>query len=194
MNRIHIINFLAEKIRAKDYLELGVSRGICFARINVENKIGVDIKTHNAVRGGNVTHVMTSDDFFEQNDKKFDLIFVDGLHVEEQVKRDILNSVECLNDGGYIVCHDMSPKSEEKQNDPPEWNGTCWRAWVRIRSERDDLDMSVVDVDQGCGVITKNASQKLIINEDLTWKNLVKNRKEWLNLVSVEKFRKEHGE
>ena len=33
-------------------------------------------------------------------DEKFDLIFIDGLHHADQVKRDFENSLRCLNDNG----------------------------------------------------------------------------------------------
>ena len=46
---------------------------------------------------------MTSDEFFKNNKDQFDLIFIDGLHHYNQVKKDIINSVEVLKDGGIIL-------------------------------------------------------------------------------------------
>ena len=101
---------------------------------------------------------MTSDDFFKQNNENFDVIFIDGLHEYGQVYRDIQNSLKFLNDGGYIICHDMSPNNEiiqrYPQTHPGEWTGDCWKAWVKLKSEKSDLQMFVVDSDYGCGVIT----------------------------------------
>ena len=37
--------------------------------------------------GGNMK--ITSDDFFKQNKNKYDCVFIDGLHIYDQVKRDI---------------------------------------------------------------------------------------------------------
>ena len=69
------------------------------------------------------------------------------------------------------------------------WTGDCWRAWVHFRSHNKDLSMFVVDTDYGCGVITRG-SQTLINQEsqELTFENFDNNRKEWLNLISVESF------
>ena len=39
---------------------------------------------------------MSSDEFFLKNKDQFDIIFIDGLHVYEQVKRDIENSLIVL--------------------------------------------------------------------------------------------------
>ena len=207
MKRYDIINTLAQKNNAKDYLEVGISRGRNFVRVNIEDKIGVDPMPRHAMGRQNTTHVMTSDKFFEENYKKFDVIFIDGLHVNEQVYKDINNALNFLNDGGFIVCHDMNPdveaiqlpdEAEAKRLRPRgcrRWAGDCWKAWVRIRQERDDLIMHVVDTDEGCGVISKafpyyRGTPKLDIKEELTYKGLEANRKEWLDLITVEEFKK----
>ena len=49
---------------------------------------------------------MTSNDFFKSNNNKFDLVYVDGDHSSVQVYRDILNSWDVLNKGGYLVLDD----------------------------------------------------------------------------------------
>ena len=53
---------------------------------------------------------MTSDEFFELNNEKFDFVFVDGLE-HDQVRRDVENALRCLNPGGYIALHDMLPRN-----------------------------------------------------------------------------------
>jgi len=49
---------------------------------------------------------MTSNEFFEKNDDKFDLIFVDGDHTASQVLKDLKNSWNILIDGGYLILDD----------------------------------------------------------------------------------------
>jgi hypothetical protein len=49
---------------------------------------------------------MTSNEYFENNNKKFDLIYVDGDHNSEQVSLDIKNSWKILNKGGYLILDD----------------------------------------------------------------------------------------
>jgi SAM-dependent methyltransferase len=72
------------------------------------------------------------------------------------------------------------------------WCGTVWKAFVRIRSERDDLEMFVVDTDHGVGVLKSNGKQKkLQCPEDIYTYNVFNQyRKEILNLISVEEFKK----
>lgn len=186
MLRTNIINFLIQKINAKKYLEIGVSDGVNFSNIKCEYKVGVDPELQSPA-----TIHLTSDDFFKNNNENFDVIFIDGLHHSDQVYRDIINSLEILNDGGYIICHDMNPQQEEHQIIPFTggiWNGDCWKAFVQLRKERDDLDMFVVDTDHGCGVISRGKQEILLDDKELSWNNFLNHRKEWLNLISTSDF------
>ena len=51
-------------------------------------------------------HRKTSDNFFTQNKLKFDLIYIDGNHLFDFVKRDISNSLNFINQDGIIVLDD----------------------------------------------------------------------------------------
>lgn len=208
MDRTQIINYLAKKINAKAYLEIGVrDHSENFDKINIQDKTGVDPCHEYFDR--EPTFKLTSDVFFAKNTETFDIIFIDGLHEAEQVERDILNSLHILNTDGFIVCHDMNPAIYERQllkDDPkrleyslreeakgnPEyglWNGDCWKAFIKIRSEREDLCMTTVDTDFGCGIISRGNQRILDVEPvNLHYQNLQKNRKEWLNLISVDEF------
>tara|TARA_Y100001937_G_scaffold128498_1_gene205464 strand:+ start:5182 stop:5763 length:582 start_codon:yes stop_codon:yes gene_type:complete len=191
MTRTEIIQKLITKVSANSYLEIGMGPGINFNKVVCNKKISVDPKPTVPV-----TFSLTSDDFFKQNKDKFDIIFIDGLHWSEQVYKDIINSLEVLNYNGYIICHDMNPHSEFIQRYPQpkkesEWTGDCWKAWVKLRTERDDLNMYVVNTDYGCGIITRGKQDKLIVNDELTWELLNSDRIKLLNLISVDKFNKD---
>lgn len=188
MDRTAILNILAEKISAKSYLEIGYGNGKNFEKINCKIKISVDPNPDY-----NATICLTSDDFFKTNKNTFDLIFIDGLHHSDQVERDVLNALEVLNEGGYIVCHDLNPQQEEHQTIPYQggiWNGDCWRAFVKFRQTKSDLEMFTIDADNGCGVIKKGQQELLLINQELNYKNFDSNRKSWLNLITPNEFYK----
>ena len=189
-NRDELINYLIKKIDAQSYLEIGICDGSNHKKIQCKNKIGVDPNSGSS----EVTYQITSDTFFYHNKGMFDVIFVDGLHVYEQVYKDIINSLKFLNKNGYVICHDMNPPTEQHQAVPRpigqrQWNGDCWKAWARIRSERNDLTMHVVDMDWGCGVIKFGNQQPLLIDiNKLNYEFLENNRKSVLNLISTEDF------
>jgi hypothetical protein len=186
--RSDIINRIIEKNDYKKHLEIGVYRAcLNFDKIKVDYKVGVDPGKEGYFEA---MFAMTSDEFFELTDDKFDTVFVDGLHHADQVYKDIINSLEVLNEDGTIICHDMNPQIYHHQvipQVPGAWNGDCWKAFVQLRMERTDLRMCVIDADWGLGVIQKGTQEKLE-EVELTYDNFDKNRERWLNLISEEEF------
>ena len=69
--RWDLIDYLIKKNKYSEYLEIGCDQDQLFSKINIENKTGVDPSS-----GGNTRK--TSDEFFFENKKKFDIIFIDG--------------------------------------------------------------------------------------------------------------------
>ena len=186
MTRTEIINLFIEKNNYKSYLEIGTQNGKNFEAIKCAHKVGVDPEPMSKA-----THHQTSDEFFKTNEDVFDIIFIDGLHHAEQVISDIANSLLNLKKGGTIVCHDINPTSEKMQQVPriqTEWTGDCWKAFMQFRENKKTLKMFVVDTDYGVGVIQRGKQETVNIDCELTYENFVANRKEWLNLISVEEF------
>jgi hypothetical protein len=189
MNRIDIINGFVKKLKATKYLEIGVQSGDCFRAINCENKVGVDPDGLSAA-----TIIKTSDDFFIENKEKFKVIFIDGMHESDFVYRDIMNSLNCLEEGGIVLMHDCLPTNESMQTIPlqshhVEWTGNTWEAYVKVRTERDDLEMRVVNCDWGVGIIRKlrddePRAQKLVLNCEANYANFVNNKQEWMNIIN----------
>lgn len=189
MKRWDIINYLAKRNDAQSYLEIGVESGNCFLRIDVPHKISVDPD----IRSNNPTYLMSSDEFFAQNEETFDLIFIDGLHESDQVKRDIENALECLNPDGAIVCHDIIPPWEDAQKvprpQPPTiWTGDCWRAWLSLRESRRDLTMFVVESDYGCGIIEFGQQSLITTSKNMSYEKFAPRQTELLNIKPVSWF------
>ena len=68
------------------------------------------------------------------------MVFIDGLHTYEQVKKDIINSLDCLKENGVVLVHDCMPDCMSKQAVPRyrmTWNGDVWRAIVDLRHNGD---------------------------------------------------------
>lgn len=183
MNRTELIKFLIKRFGYTSYLEIGCANDWNFNQIPAALKVGID-----PGQGGTLR--MTSDDFFAQNTQTFDIIFIDGLHISDQVDRDIVNSLKFLNPNGTIVMHDCNPANEENQRQyvvVSDWNGDVWKSFVKIRS-LSNVDAAVGDFDHGCGVLrVRNNSEPIApVDESLLdWDNLVQNRQAWLRLKSV---------
>ena len=187
--RWDMIEYLIKKNNYKKYLEIGCDQNQLFSRINIQNKVGVD-----PASGGNVRE--TSDNFFEKNKDMFDIIFIDGLHIYEQVKKDILNSIKYLNDEGVILIHDCLPDSMAKQAVPRyklQWNGDVWKAIVDLRRNT-DLEIFTCEIDQGIGIIKKNKNTSILkIDkpiEKLKFKDYYENYKNYMRIISLEEFKK----
>ena len=187
--RWDLIDYLIQKNKFENYLEIGCDDDQLFSKVNIKNKIGVD-----PVSGGNIRK--KSDDFFSSNKDKFDLVFIDGLHIYEQVKKDILNSLKFLNENGIVLVHDCMPDSLSKQAVPRykmKWNGDVWKAIVDLR-QREDLDIFTCEIDQGIGIITKRKNSSMLkLNKpvkNLKFKDYYYNYKEYLRIIKLTDFKK----
>ena len=187
--RWDLIEYLIKKNNYTNYLEIGCDQNQLFSKVIIDNKIGVD-----PVSGGNIRK--TSDEFFKENNGKFDIVFIDGLHTYEQVKKDILNSVNCLNENGIILVHDCMPDSLGKQAVPRykmQWNGDVWKAIVDLR-QKEDLDIYTCEMDQGIGIISKKKNSSLLsLNKPIhkiKFKDYFDNYKEYMRVISLTELKK----
>lgn len=206
--RFEIINFIIEKLnRPITYLEIGVRNPEDnFNKIKAEKKYSVDPGYEN--EENNVDFKVTSDDFFADlkkgkilsNEILFDAIFIDGSHLADQVEKDITNSLLFLKEDGFIIMHDCNPPTEFHASEnyyyrlSPSggfWNGTTWKAFFKTR-KRTDIYSCCVNTDWGVGIISKTkilGSSSKTQNEFFEYHILDENRKESLNLISIEQFK-----
>ena len=147
MKRYDIINTLIEANGYQSYLEIGLSNpSENFIKIKCEHKESVDPynkSPHDITFDSDelikecLTYRMTSDEMFRRmpRDKKYDIIFIDGLHEFHQVARDITNSFKHLNPGGLIVIHDSIPQCEDDTIDkqqPGRWMGSVYKTVIQL--------------------------------------------------------------
>lgn len=189
-------DFLNHCIRMRDlvdYLEIGVNNpATCFDFIETERKWSVDPGLEYAPNP--VDFPMTSDAFFESidglkcerlplpEDRKFDLIFIDGMHQAEQAWRDIENSLKHLRPGGIVMVHDCLPPNEHcATNTYPKslhavtsgyWPGSTWRAFDRY-CRQGEYRAFLIDGDSGMGVIdtAHRAGERPALNPFLVLEN-----------------------
>jgi len=187
--KIEVINYLISKYKYKSYLEIGVrSPHRNFDQIIIQDKEGVDPNP-----SSKCMHIMTSDDFFKQNKKTYDIILIDGLHLASQVEKDIINSLNFLSKDGIIVMHDCNPIKEQhqlKEIQSGVWNGNVWEAFAKFRMNRTDLSMHVINIDHGTGIIKKGSQELFPHIKHLNYKFLEDNRAKLLNLITPDEFKK----
>jgi Methyltransferase domain len=114
----HLVQLLVGLIDTFDYqsfLEIGTYKGFtseAVARHMQERSSGATIVTVDPKRWVTLPScidqkVMTSDVFFAQDHRRYDLILVDGDHAFEAALRDLQNSLARLSAHGTIVMHDL---------------------------------------------------------------------------------------
>ena len=206
-SRTDVINRLLSRFdRPTYYLEVGVrDPRDNFLKIISKNRYSVDPGLE--VEENLADFKCTSDKFFEgmkQGDwqsltDKFDVIFIDGLHIAEQVDRDIANALEVLSEDGFLVLHDCNPPTQWHAREAfnffrspagVHWNGTTWKAFVKWRKNKSFYSFCV-DTDWGVGVISKHFRMGKALELDTEfyeYKLLETKREEVLNLISFENF------
>lgn len=208
MKRTDIINHIIKKRNYNSYLEIGVWGGNKippYTEVMCPIKVGVDPNPNFSGLDETVLS-WTSDQYFDflyryTNGVEFDLIFIDGLHLEEQVDRDIENSLNVLSEDGIIILHDCSPLEESHAK--PEWdgfgswNGTVYKSIVKLRCRNSNLFFETVDTDHGCGILDPYKTQDVFsdVDEDVILNDFSvfdKHRKDILNLISVDDFLKKY--
>jgi hypothetical protein len=154
-NRISIVNLLLADRPGGRYLEIGCAGDTLFDAVMAAEKVGVD-----PVRGG--THRMTSDAFFAAWDgPPFDVIFIDGLHLYPQVRRDMVNALAWLAPGGWIALHDMLPRDWLEEHVPQirtsGWTGDGWKVGFELAAAP-QIDFRLIAVDYGVAVAHPTAA------------------------------------
>lgn len=205
--RSDIINFILKQFsRETSYLEIGVRHTEeNFDLIKASKKYSVDPGYESEIN--NVDFQMTSDEFFAElragkilnQNIKFDVVFIDGSHLANQVSKDIENALYYLADDGYIVMHDCNPPTEFHASEnyyyrlSPSggfWNGTTWKAFVNAR-KRTDIYSCCIDSDWGVGVLSKKKDfghATDVKNDFYEFYIFAENRKKSLNLITFEDF------
>jgi SAM-dependent methyltransferase len=99
---------------------------------------------------------MTSDAFFADNRETFDVVFIDGLHHYDQVRRDIVNALAVVRPGGWIALHDMFPRDWIEEHVPQiatsRWTGDGWKAAFELAAAS-GVEFRLVAIDHGVAII-----------------------------------------
>jgi len=158
------INSIINKrnLRMIRYLEIGVAHGYTFQAIKSDFKIGVDPFPKSRIKKSLENYKIipkTSDNFFESNEEKFDLIFIDGMHTFRQTYSDILNSLNCLAPGGVLLVDDVIPGDrfsalpdiEQCRNERiiagdelETWSGDVFKSIIALRELHPNLNIATI--------------------------------------------------
>lgn len=155
---------LSEFDTTSSYLEIGIHHGFTLEQIEAQRLVGVDPNPRFSLRAlpPNISvHPITSDDYFDNhgNSQKFDVIFIDGLHLYPQVVRDLMNASNHLNRGGAILIDDTVPSDEmsaipdqaeslrrrrESGSKNSAWHGDVWKILYLLSAHEDVFEWRTI--------------------------------------------------
>lgn len=142
LNEKHeFINSIIKKENYSSYLEIGIESGYTFNNIDISEKYGIDADINSNITTYDYIQHVTSNDFFSRNERKYDIILIDGMHQVEYVCNDFMNSLKSLNNGGSIIISDIFPHNYREQLTIPinheysnnilkykePWTGDVWK-------------------------------------------------------------------
>ena len=164
------LNRILKTFGGERYLEIGVATGETIEAVGAKRVVGVDPAHQvNSTRlPGHIRLVaQPSDDFFDAvlsdpaaTSKRFDLIFVDGLHTFDQSYRDLRNAFGALHDHGIVVVDDTIPSSRfaaladkrlakqlrrEHGIASTDWMGDVYKTVVAVARFHPSLEMVTVE-------------------------------------------------
>lgn len=193
-NLTSFINAFIKQKNYNRYLELGTMNGNTFLGVVCKNKISVD----NMSCWGSFTpdFIASTDTFFRDIAPKLDIIFIDAFHESKQTYKDIINSLNYLEESGLIITHDTLPHT--KHETKLSGQGTAYESFIKLRCENSELKMcsldffneaSVLEEGIGIGLIVKGAQNIYKIEpEDVgldMWDLYEKNKKQLMNVISL---------
>ena len=138
---------------SQTYLEIGIENGLTLESVKAHSKTGVDPNPKvfsSLLTPRTAIDVSESDKFFQHNRKKFEFIYIDGLHTFEQALRDLLHSMDNLVPKGIILLDDTVPsdkwsalpdqqdayraRQHESKSDDTSWHGDVFRVVTLVSS------------------------------------------------------------
>jgi len=160
VRRHELLSSLHQKLRPRNYLEIGVRNGRSLA-LSRARSIGVDPAFRLTAEVHCDLHLVrtTSDEFFARrhplahfDEPVTDLAFIDGMHLAEYALRDFINIERFCRPGSVIVLDDVLPRSVEEGGRTRvgaakggAWAGDVYKTAQALRDHRPDLVVLEVD-------------------------------------------------
>lgn len=139
---VPIINSIPN-IENYSYLELGVWNGRNHSQILCKDKASVDVQWE-------PTFKMTTDSFFEVNDRRYDIVFVDADHCLKSGLKDYNNATKICDK--FIIMHDLYPDNPQQATENGNYAGNVWRLLYHIITRKVPIEYYVCDGDCGMTV------------------------------------------
>ena len=150
----NVLSRFHKDLKPRNYLEIGVRTGKSLA-LATGNAVGVDPDPDIKVTLPETAEVIRqeSDVFFEEASHpilktKPDLVFIDGMHLFENVLRDFMHVEKISGPQTVVVIDDVLPNLPEqatRQRHTRVWTGDVWKIHACLQKYRPDLQLVLLD-------------------------------------------------
>lgn len=160
LNYLRVLRQLHLRIKPEWYLEIGTFKGDSL-ELSRARTVAIDpqFKVRSNVLRGKPQCIFlqdTSDAAFSSGvldalKVRFDLAFLDGLHLYEYLLRDFMNAERYASPGAVCLMHDCLPPDtnmtvrDRSECRTPEWTGDVWKLLPILREYRPDLEVTALD-------------------------------------------------
>ena len=184
-----INEIVRDKKHFLNYLEIGSQFGYTLEAVRIPNKIGIDPNPMHSLKVmplGVKSLVFTSDQYFAtiSDSVVFNFVYIDGLHIFQQVYRDFINSINHLSEDGIILIDDVIPvdsysagtnqiravtERNIQGNSSKAWQGDVYKLLSLIANEMLFLELKVIIYPSNAQAIIKfkGPKQHLEFNREL---------------------------
>lgn len=148
------LHYIHRVLEPRFYLEIGVFMGASLQLANCP-ALGIDPAPCMGLDNPlwEKIAVATSDDyFFDESDRPYqgvlDLVYIDGMHLIENVIKDFINIEARSHPGTIIVLDDIYPNhpvQARRERETLAWTGDVWKIVQILRDVRPDLELIPVD-------------------------------------------------
>lgn len=162
----HLIPYLCSLIGARTYLELGVYDGACLFKVAEHvpgiKVVGVDLRPLPFIPvNKNVTFVLSDTTAYLRGltDEKFDVVFIDANHEENNILTDLDWVFPHVSDHGLIFLHDTFPMDQSWTT--PELCGSAYKVPRSLGLLGNVLEFVTLPYHPGLTIIRKRTTQTI---------------------------------
>lgn len=150
---LSLLDRLHKELQPRSYLEVGVRHGASLA-LAAGVAVGVDPapEISNELPAQTRLLKMTSDAFFERSRELAieppDLVFIDGMHLFENVLRDFMHAERMASPGAVVLIDDIFPNHPSqalRERRTRVWTGDVWKLHECLKVWRPDLFLLPID-------------------------------------------------
>lgn len=170
---IDLLRRVQNTVQPKRYIEIGVDKGASLSTVSLSTfAIGIDpdYKITEKLQGKIMLYKMTSNEFFRKKliDNKyfqgsFDLAFIDGMHLIENVLQDFINLENFSSKQSTILIHDVIPansKTSARIRKTKYWTGDVWKIVLILSEYRPDLKLILINAQPTGILLVGNLNKK----------------------------------